>query len=145
MKRLLLFGLTVGLVTSCVSSRSRVIDATYSHSLMLPNQVLKVDVYQDDQKLGHSETINGGSSKAKSVLGFVMSESRHWRGSLVTYAPGVLIHFDGFNLNLSGQRAILNIRLRNGRSRQYECAITPQAFDKLMNDIGIDPQRVGRP
>lgn len=42
------------------------------------------------------------------VSEFILSKKRNWKPNFVSYAQGVMIYGDGFNINLLGDKAIYN-------------------------------------
>lgn len=108
-----------------------------------PSQALSIQVFKAGRAISSPVSIRGDSPKVREVMDFAMSDSRHWRTSLTSFAPGVSIHRDGFDLNVSRSGVVMNIAMPNERSRQYVGDVSAEDFDHLVKTLGMDPSSVG--
>ncbi|HYF34214.1 MAG TPA: hypothetical protein VD994_02900 [Prosthecobacter sp.] len=94
-------------------------DALYRHASMLPSQTIAVSLY-DNGKLLREKRFKGDSPNAKAFIALISDRSRRWRyDRWISYAPEFDIASDGLRVNASGSMIIVNMRLPNGRHKQF--------------------------
>ena len=73
----------------------------------LSNQSLKVAVF-DGGSIMKSYQAEQGSEIHEQISNLILNTSKGWGVNFVSYAPGVMIYGDGFNINFVGDQAVYN-------------------------------------
>ena len=88
----------------------------------LADQPLKVSIF-DAGRLMKSYDAQPDSLLHGQISDLILLKSKGWSPNFVTYAPGVMIYGDGFNINFLGEIAVYN-----GATGQLTRKIKPEEY-----------------
>jgi hypothetical protein len=147
MKHLILSALLLFALSNCESvvlfaldplaTKDRFERALHERLEKFPERPAHVTVWERGKS--HTTDKDVSDKKAlRSVAEFLTSKSRVWQASLVTYVPGLSITQDQLNINIQGDRIIVNVPLGHGKNcSQYVSPATPDESAQLARKLGI--------